>query len=150
LRDQKSWNQEGSIYSLVKFKGQLTTARLDAYNQMSLGGIGGVRAYTSVDGIGDDGMVASLELNRRLNNGMVVGGFYDAGFIKLKNPALGTEPLKSYYLQALGMQLSGSYQRAIYSLTLAKGFGGYSAWNSYNIESKPNNWRLVGALTYLF
>jgi hemolysin activation/secretion protein len=150
LRDQKSWNQEGSIYSLFKFKGQLTSARLDSYNQMSLGGIGGVRAYTSVDGTGDDGVLASFELNRRLSNGMVVGGFYDAGLIKLKNPALGTEPLKRYYLQALGVQLSGSYQRASYSLTLSKGLGGYSTWTSYNIESTPNNWRLVGALTYLF
>jgi hemolysin activation/secretion protein len=150
LRDQKSWNQEGRIYTLVKFKGQLTSARLDSYNQMSLGGIGGVRAYTSIDGTGDDGAVASLELNRRLSNGMVAGGFYDAGLIKLKNPALGTEALKSYQLQALGAQLSGSYQRASYSLTFAKGLGGYSTWTSANIESTPNNWRLVGALTYLF
>lgn len=150
LRDQKSWNKEGSIYSLFKFKGQLTSARLDSYNQMSLGGIGGVRAYTSIDGTGDDGAVVSLELNRRLSNGMVAGGFYDAGLIKLKNPALGTEALKSYYLQALGAQLSGNYQRASYSLTLSKGLGGYSTWTSYNIESTPNNWRLVGALTYLF
>lgn len=150
LRDQKSWNKEGSIYSLFKFKGQLTSARLDSYNQMSLGGIGGVRAYTSIDGTGDDGAVVSLELNRRLSNGMVAGGFYDAGLIKLKNPALGTEALKSYYLQALGAQLSGNYQRASYSLTLSKGLGGYSTWTSYNIESTPNNWRLVGALTYMF
>ena len=150
LRDQKSWNKEGNIYSVFKFKGQLTSARLDSYNQMSLGGIGGVRAYTSIDGTGDDGAVASLELNRRLSNGMVAGGFYDAGLIKLKNPALGTEALKSYHLQALGAQLSGSYQRASYSLTFAKGLGGYSTWTSSNIESTPNNWRLVGALTYLF
>jgi hemolysin activation/secretion protein len=150
LRDQKSWDQEGRIYTLVKFKGQLTSARLDSYNQMSLGGIGGVRAYTSIDGTGDDGAVASLELNRRLSNGMVAGVFYDAGLIKLKNPALGTEALQSYHLQALGAQLSGSYEGASYSLTLSKGLGGYSSWTSSNIESTPNNWRLVGALTYLF
>jgi hemolysin activation/secretion protein len=150
LRVQKSWDQEGRIYTLVKFKGQLTSARLDSYNQMSLGGIGGVRAYTSIDGTGDDGAVASLELNRRLSNGMVAGVFYDAGLIKLKNPALGTEALQSYHLQALGAQLSGSYERASYSLTLSKGLGGYSSWTSSNIESTPNNWRLVGALTYLF
>eukprot|EP01032_Pedospumella_encystans_P012893 gene12893-14879_t len=94
LRGQKSWNQDGSLFSVLKFRGQMTSARLDSYNQLSLGGIGGVRAYTSVDGTGDDGAVASLELNRRLNNGMLVGGFYDAGLIKLKNPATnGTEPL---------------------------------------------------------
>ncbi|WP_146187654.1 hypothetical protein [Limnohabitans sp. T6-5] len=150
LKDQKSWNPEGSLFSLFKFKGQLSSARLDSYNQMSLGGIGGVRAYTSVDGTGDDGAVASLELNQRLRNGMVVGGFYDAGLVKLKNPAVGTEPLKSYTLQALGAQLSGNFQKVSYSLTLAKGLGGYSGWTKYNIESTPNNWRLMGALSYLF
>lgn len=151
LRNLKSWNQEGSLYSVFKFRGQLTSARLDAYNQLSLGGIGGVRAYTSVDGTGDDGAVASLELNRRLRNGMVVGGFYDAGLIKLKNPLNnGTEWQSKYALQALGVQLSGSVQKASYSLSLAKGLGGYSAWTSYNIESTPNNWRLFASLTYVF
>ena len=151
LRDQKSWNQDGSLYSVFKFRGQVTSARLDAYNQLSLGGIGGVRAYTSVDGTGDDGAVASLELNRRLNNGVLVGGFYDAGLIKLKNPATnGTEPLNKYTLQAMGLQLSGNVQKAIYTVILAKGLGGYSAWSPFNIESTPNNWRLNASLTYVY
>ena len=151
LRGQKSWNQDGSLFSVLKFRGQMTSARLDSYNQLSLGGIGGVRAYTSVDGTGDDGAVASLELNRRLNNGMLVGGFYDAGLIKLKNPATnGTEPLNKYTLQAIGLQLSGNVQKSSYSLTLAKGLGGYSAWTPYNIESTPNNWRLNASLTHVF
>ena len=151
LRGQKSWNQDGSLYSVFKFRGQVTSARLDSYNQLSLGGIGGVRAYTSVDGTGDDGAVASLELNRRLNNGMVVGGFYDAGLIKLKNPLNnGTEWQSKYALQAVGVQLSGSVRKASYSMSLAKGLGGYPAWTSYNIESTPNNWRLYASLTYVF
>jgi hemolysin activation/secretion protein len=151
LRSQKSWNQDGSLFSVLKFRGQMTSARLDSYNQLSLGGIGGVRAYTTVDGTGDDGAVASFELNRRLSNGILMGGFYDAGLIKLKNPAAnGTEPRNKYTLQAIGLQLSGNVQQASYSLTLAKGLGGYSAWTPYNIESTPNNWRLNAALTYVF
>ena len=151
LKHQTSWSLDRTLYSLVRFRGQLSSDRLDTYNQFSLGGVAGVRAYTTVDGVGDNGGVLSLELNKRMDNGMTAGVFYDGGRIKLLNPQ-SVEYRQSYSLQAVGAQLVGNYANLIYNLSLAKGIGGYKGWtgSTYNIESKPNNWRLNVALTYLY
>jgi hemolysin activation/secretion protein len=138
---QRQWS--GSI----KLRGQLSSARLDSYNQMVLGGVTGVRAYTSIDGLGDNGALLNLEFNRRLPSGQSVGVFYDGGLIRLSSPQP-TEPQNHYSLQAVGTQVSGQVIGGIYSLSLAKGIGGYAGWNANNAESKPNNWRLNAAMTW--
>lgn len=150
LRHQHSWDEARSYYSVLHLRGQLSSGRLDSYNQMSLGGIGGVRAYTTVDGVGDDGGLLSLEFNKRLTNGKSVGVFYDGGIIKLHNPQ-SIEYRRSYSLQAVGLQFGGAHENILYSVNLAKGVGGYKGWTgrAYNIESKPNNWRLNVAISYL-
>lgn len=151
LKHQVSWGLERSIYSVLRFRSQLTSGRLDTYNQFALGGISGVRAYTTADGVGDNGFQISAELNKRLSNGMTVGGFYDGGIVKLNNPQ-SIEYRQSYSLQALGAQLSGNYMNSIFNMSIAKGVGGYKGWagSAYNMESKPNNWRLNFALAYLY
>jgi hemolysin activation/secretion protein len=116
---------------------------------MTLGGPSGVRAFTTVDGLGDQGLLLSLELNRRLALGQSVGLFYDGGQIKLRNPQA-SEPKKTYSLQALGTQINGEAVGGIYNLTLAKGIGSYHGWSSSNIESKPRNWRLYGSISWMF
>ncbi len=151
LKHQVSWGLERSIYSVLRFRSQLASGRLDTYNQFALGGISGVRAYTTADGVGDNGFQISAELNKRLSNGMTVGGFYDGGIVKLNNPQ-SIEYRQSYSLQALGAQLSGNYMNSIFNMSIAKGVGGYKGWagSAYNMESKPNNWRLNFALAYLY
>lgn len=151
LRHQHIWSQDRRWYSVFRFKGQLSSSRLDTYNQLALGGNGGVRAYTGVDGVGDNGAVINLELLHRLSDASVVGAFYDAGVVKLRNPKMASlEYGRHYWLQALGMQWSAQHQGVVYNSTLAKGFGGHKGWNLYNIESKPNNWRLYMSATYRF
>lgn len=151
LRHHQSWSQDRSWYSVFRFRGQLSSGRLDSYNQLALGGTTGVRAYTTVDGIGDNGGILNMELNHRLPDGSTVGAFYDAGVIKLLSPKAGSlEYGKHYWLQALGLQLSGQHQNLFYNASLAKGIGGHKGWNSYNIESTPNNWRLYANATYRF
>lgn len=151
LRHHQSWSQDRSWYSVFRFRGQVSSSRLDSYNQLALGGTTGVRAYTTVDGIGDNGGVLNLEINRRLPDGNSVGAFYDAGVIKLLSPKAGSlEYGQHYWLQALGLQISGQHQNLFYNASLAKGIGGHKGWNSYNIESTPNNWRLYANATYRF
>ena len=116
---------------------------------MALGGINGVRAYASLDGVGDRGALVSVELNRRLDHGFTVGGFYDGGVIKLLNPQAG-EFARTYALQALGVQTIISHKNNTLNLSLAKGIQGYKGWSTSNIDSKPNNWRLNVALTHYF
>lgn len=150
LRHQRSWDVDRKWFSVVNLKGQYNSGRLDSYNQLALGGVDGVRAFTSVDGVGDRGLVLNLELNRRLENGMTVGAFYDVGSIRLLSPNLSTEYGGRYSLQAVGMQATGNYQQWYMTGSVAKGLGNYKGWNSYNIESTPRNWRVYGSLTYRF
>ena len=124
---------------------QMSSSRLEAGNQMVLGGPNGVRAYTTVDGLGDHGALLSLGAQRRWSSGHSVGFFYDGGRIKLLNPQA-TEPQKSHRLEALGTEIRGPVSGGIYNLTMAKGMGGYKGWNSTNIESKPNNWRFFASI----
>ncbi len=149
LKHQTTWDTERSIYSLVRFRGQLSSGRLDTYNQFALGGVSGVRAYTTVDGVGDKGALLSLELHQRLSNGMTLGAFYDAGVVKLLQPQ-GADYARSYPLQAAGLQWGMSHRQWLCNLSVAKGLGGYKGWagGASNVESRPDNWRMSLALTY--
>jgi hemolysin activation/secretion protein len=147
LRHQRALDLQRQWVGSIKLRGQLSFSRLDSYNQMVLGGVNGVRAYTSVDGLGDNGGLLNLEINRRLSSGQSVGAFYDGGLIRLSSPQA-SEPQRRYSLQALGTQVSGQTLGGLYNVSLAKGIGGYAGWNAYNTETKPNNWRLNVAMTW--
>ena len=147
-RHQTVWSLDSTVYSALRFRSQLSSGRLDSYNQFVLGGVGGVRAYTSADGVGDQGFQLSAELNQRQASGITTGIFYDAGVVRMLNPQ-STEYAQNYALQALGMQMHGHYQNLQITSSLAKGIGGNKGWAGpfYNRESTPNNWRLYIALT---
>ncbi len=115
---------------------------------MVLGGPTGVRAYSTMDGLGDQGGLVSLEVNHRLTRSHSAGLFYDGGLIRLMNPQT-TEPQTPYSLQALGMQMNGQALGGVYNLTVAKGIGSHRGWNAYNTESSPHNWRLYGAINWV-
>lgn len=148
-RHRHFWDDARQIHSLVRFRGQLSSGRLDSYNQMVLGGVHGVRAYAGIDGIGDQGALVSLELNRRIDAETTAGIFYDGGVIKLLNAQPG-EYAPSYALQAVGLQTTVSRKNTSLSLSLAKGIQGYKAWTSSNIDTRPDNWRLNVALTHYY
>ena len=152
LSARKQWllSMDGAWLANAKLRGQWASRNLDGNNRISLGGANGVRAYTSVDGVGDDALQVSLEVNRRLSPNLTVGAFYDAGVVR---PAKKVSPgvfEDNYSLQALGAQVSGNSGPWFFNTTLAKGVGGYKAWQDRNIESKPNNWRLNASVTYLY
>ena len=115
-----------------------------------MGGVNGVRAYTTSDGLGDDGLIGSLDLNFKYQPTHTLGVFYDGGVVRAsKTPITGvyTDP---YSLQAIGFQASGNVSNWFYNWTVAKGFGGNNGALPTDIESKPDNWRVTAALTYVF
>lgn len=124
-RVQRNLNREGDWQWVGRLQAQATSRTLDGYNRMSLGGVYGVRAYTAADGVGDQGISGSLELNRRLSGSQLVGVFYDAGVIRPNKVHVEGGFNTTYSLQAVGTQWSGNVGRWYYNLTLAKGFGGY-------------------------
>lgn len=149
-RHQETLDIARQWFAVMRVRGQYNTGRLDSGNQMALGGMDGVRAYTSVDGVGDRGLLLNLEVNRRLRGGMSLGAFYDVGSIRLMAPNPGTEYADRYALQAVGVQWSANIAHWFMNATLAKAIGDYRGWSPYNIESKPNNWRAYGSATYRF
>ncbi len=134
----------------ARLRGQWANRNLDSQNRFSLGGASGVRAYTTLDGFGDDAALMSLEVNKRLMRGLTVGGFYDGGVVRPAKTASPGVFDGHYSLQALGAQATGNTGKWFYNASLAKGVGGYKAWQPSNIESKPNNWRLNAVLTYMY
>ena len=149
LQDQRSWGLQRRWFSVIRLKGQFNSGRLDAYNQIALGGVDGVRAFTSSDGVGDRGALLNLEFNRRLSNGTKIGAFYDVGSVRLLSPQ-SHEYGGRYSLQALGAQWSGTIDRLHFSAVVAKAVGNDRGWSPYNLESKPRQWRMYASLSYRF
>lgn len=145
LSDDARWRME------MRARAQWASRNLDSYNRFALGGVNGVRAYTTADGVGDEGALWSVELNRQIAPTQNLGVFYDGGVIRPNKNALAGSLNSSYTLNAVGVAWNGSYGSWVWQTSLAKGFGGYKkAEFNEPTESKANETRLYAALTYYF
>jgi hemolysin activation/secretion protein len=149
-KTQVSLDAAGKVSLMGRIKGQWSNRNMDSYNQIALGGISGVRAYTSVDGVGDRGVIGTVELNRAFSGGWSLGAFYDGGYVQSSVTKLASQTYNHDVLQAVGLKVQGQAPGVDYSVTWAKGVGGYKSWQSTNIESKPNNHRVWAGLTFFF
>ena len=145
---QKSLNDKGlSLYSRMKAQG-LPSRNLDGYNRISLGGVNGLRAFTTLDGIGDLGAQGSVEVRQQYLVNHYVGVFYDAGLVKQnRNPVVGQYD-SDYALQDVGLSLGGSVNGLNYTVSVAKAIGSYEAFVPGINETMPNSWRLNFSLNY--
>ena len=149
-KTQRALDARGSLTLKASAKGHWANRNLDSYNQMALGGVSGVRAYTSVDGVGDRAVIGSLELNKKYEKQWSAGVFYDAGYVQTNVTPLGSSNFKNDTLQAVGLKLHGQMPGVDYSFIWAKGVGGYKSWQNTNLESRPNNHRLWAGVTLFF
>ncbi|MGX3020442.1 ShlB/FhaC/HecB family hemolysin secretion/activation protein [Ursidibacter sp. B-7004-1] len=121
---------------------QWANKNLDSGEQLSLGGLEGVSAYSSNAASGDKGIIANLQLRYAINSYLSLNGFYDIGRVTLRSkPYLDGKNHRS--LQGAGVGLNVQVK----NLTLeAK-----SAWkiHSQNIE-KGKSPRVWLKLTYHF
>ena len=150
LKSQAALDATGSLRLSGRLRGQWANRNLDGYNQITLGGVNGVRAYTSADGIGDRGLLGSLELTQTLPMNASISMFYDIGQVVLQAQPSASSSLHRYALQGSGLQLQGRYFQMHYALTWAKGHGGYKAWLPSSIESSPNNQRVNLSVSYFY
>ncbi len=149
-RKQFHLTQDGRWYGLAKLRGQFASRHLDSGNQFTLGGVNGVRAYTTADGSGDDGVQATLEVNFKSQSNHTFGIFYDGGVVRASATPLTGVYSDPYSLQAVGIQISGNAGNWFYNWTVAKGFGGNKGALPTDIESTPDNWRSNASLTYVY
>lgn len=130
----------------LNLRGQANLGRnLESSERFALGGVDGVRAYPSGEGVGDSGWLASLTARYALPqvNGLAVSAFVDTGEVQRfsKNPAAlaGTVPNR-YGLSGAGLGLT--YDTPVISMALSvarpvgSNRGADAAGN--NAEGKPD------------
>jgi hemolysin activation/secretion protein len=99
------------LYGSVQ--GQQAGKNLDSSEKFTLGGAYGVRAYPQGEGVGDDGLLANLELRQNLLPGLEAKAFYDWGKVRVNH--------HNYTTAANAVTLSG------YGVGLGWSAGGFFA-----------------------
>jgi hemolysin activation/secretion protein len=130
----------------LNLRGQANLGRnLESSERFSLGGVDGVRAYPSGEGVGDSGWLASLTARYALPqvNGLAVAAFVDTGEVQRfsKNPAAlaGTVPNR-YGLSGAGLGLTYDTPAVTMALSVAHPVGSNRGADAAgnNAEGKPD------------
>ena len=72
----------GKLLFNLNMAAQLASCNLDSSEKFNLGGPDGVRAYSTTEGSGDEGMVISAELHETIRPAVQLFGFFDYGLIR--------------------------------------------------------------------
>jgi hemolysin activation/secretion protein len=136
----------------IRWRAQAASKNLDTYNRFSLGGINGMRAFTSLDGVGDQGAQMSFDITHQVVPDVYGSLFYDIGVVKNYRKPLSTDTDTGYYtLQGAGWQVGGKVEDVNWSLSVAHAIGktpGSGVWNSSN--TVIGDWRVNFAMTKPF
>lgn len=107
----------------VHLRGQLASKNLDSFNQFTLGGPSGVRAYPAGEATGDQGWLAQLELRYAYSPSLSPSLFLDAGAIDInKKPFFSGDNRRN--LAGAGAGLRGTHQAFDWQAWLAWRLGG--------------------------
>jgi hemolysin activation/secretion protein len=136
----------------IRWRAQAASKNLDTYNRFSLGGINGIRAFTALDGVGDQGAQVSFDITHQIVPDVYGSLFYDIGVVKNYRKPLSTDTDTGYYtLQGVGWQVGGKVEDVNWSLSVAHAIGktpGSGVWNSSN--TVIGDWRVNLAVTKPF
>jgi hemolysin activation/secretion protein len=143
---------DGIYTGSVRWRAQAAGKNLDTYNKMSLGGVNGIRAYKSTDGVGDQGAQMSFDIIHQVVPDVYGGLFYDVGVVKNSHtPSSTATDTGAYLLQGVGWQVGGKINEFNWSLSVAHAFGktpGPGVWLSTNTQ--PGDVRGNFAITRSF
>jgi hemolysin activation/secretion protein len=143
---------DGVYTGSVRWKAQAAAKNLDTYNRISLGGVNGIRAYTSLDGVGDQGAQMSFDIIHQVVPDVYGGLFYDIGMVRnSRYPLAAAKDTGFYTLQGVGWQVGGKIEDVNWSLSMAHAIGknpGPGVWTSANTQ--VGDWRMNLAITKPF
>ncbi len=127
----------------LRFSGQVANKNLDSSEGMSLGGAGGVRAYPTGEGTGDEGWLTQFELRYALG-AYTPYAFYDHGSIRTDAQPLPGASNNSRSLAGAGLGLR--HQRGAWNLdaSLAWRTHGGSPTADTHHDSQPRVWVSLG------
>lgn len=135
--------------STVRWRAQKAFQNLDSYNQFSLGGVNGIRAYTSSDGVGDEGAQLSFEITHTIRPSLFVGLLYDVGWVTQNIKAVGGVQPDTYQLSGAGFQLGGNHGDWGWNAVVSRGLDKTKPFETAATESLQT-WRGLFALNYRF
>lgn len=92
-RNQSVGDQDTVLLSASR---QHATDNLDSSDNLSVGGVSGVRAYPAGEGSAAEADQLSLEWRRRLDQGAVIKVFYDWALVRDRDQAVGDYKLRGY------------------------------------------------------
>ncbi|SEA35166.1 Hemolysin activation/secretion protein [Desulfuromusa kysingii] len=122
---------------------QKSNSNLDSSEDFGVGGIYGVRAYSSGEGYGDQGILAQLELRYRIRT-LTPYLFYDLGHVRIDKS--NAHPANHRRIEGAGLGLRGEYKNLYTHVAVAwRTKGGASL-----TDSKDRNPRLWATLGYRF
>jgi hemolysin activation/secretion protein len=147
---RKTLSEDKKWVGAVRWRSQMAWTNLDGYNQLSLGGVNGIRAYTSADGVGDQGAQISFDLTHQITQHVFVGVLYDAGVIKQNIKAVGGSRPSSYSLSGAGVQMGGDYGAWSWIGTAARGLDKTEPFETAVNEVDLREWRGSVAINYRF
>ncbi|MGV0985190.1 MAG: ShlB/FhaC/HecB family hemolysin secretion/activation protein [Limnohabitans sp.] len=143
-------DKHGIYTGSIRWRAQAASNNLDGYNKISLGGINGMRSYSSIDGVGDQGAQLSFDLTHQVVPDVWGGLFYDIGTVKNDHrPLLSSTTSSAYLLQGAGMQFGGTIDKTQWTLSMALAIGKKpSTWTAANTQ--PGDMRINFAITKPF
>jgi hemolysin activation/secretion protein len=147
---RKTLSEDKKWVGAVRWRSQAAWTNLDGYNQLSLGGVNGIRAYTSADGVGDQGAQISFDLTHQITQHVFVGVLYDTGVIKQNIKAVGGSRPSSYSLSGAGVQMGGDYGAWSWIATAARGLDKTEPFETAINEVGLREWRGSVAINYRF
>jgi hemolysin activation/secretion protein len=132
-------DERKNLTGSIRWRAQAASKNLDGYNRISLGGINGIRAYTSTDGVGDQGAQLSFDLIHQVVPDVWGGLLYDAGVVKNNHlPAPNATDTGAYLLRGAGVQFGGTVEKFNWNLSAAKALGntpGPGVWTAANTKA---------------
>jgi len=136
----------------IRWKAQAASKNLDGYNRIALGGINGIRAFSPLEGVGDQGAHVSFDITHQIVPDVWGGLFYDIGIVKNNHTALINATDTGYYtLQGAGWQIGGKIEQINWNLSTAHATSktpGPGVWSSTNTQ--VGDMRVNFSLTYAF
>ncbi|PUE35703.1 ShlB/FhaC/HecB family hemolysin secretion/activation protein [Limnohabitans sp. Jir72] len=143
-------DKDGIYTGSIRWRAQAASKNLDSYNKIALGGINGMRSFSSIDGVGDQGAQLSFDFTHQVVPEVWGGLFYDIGAVKSDHrPVSSATNSIAYMLQGAGMQLGGTIDKAYWTLSMAVAIGKKpSVWTTANTQ--PGDMRINFAVTKPF
>lgn len=152
-RISQSLGDKSDYMGSVRWHGQFTDKNLEGYDRIALGGITSLRGYSSIDGVGDQGVVFMFDFVKHITHKFYAGVLYDVGRVKDRHYNVDSSAINGndpYTLQDAGFVFGGKIFNINFTGSIAKSFGTATPNGWLPNQTAIGNWRTYISATYAF